>query len=76
MPNKFNIGQRIKYWRQIRKLSQIELATKVGMNQSQISKIEKGERGVLAHELPAIAKTLEVPITDILEDGLEDKNTA
>lgn len=76
MPNKFSIGQRIKYWRQIRKLSQIELATKVGMNQSQISKIEKGERGVLAHELPVIAKTLEVPITDILEGGLEDKNTA
>lgn len=76
MSNKFNIGQRIKYWRQIKKFSQSKLASKIGMNQSQISKIEKGERGVLAHELPVIAQALEVPITALLEGGLEEQNTA
>ncbi len=36
-------------------------------NQSQIAKIESGQRPVLDYELAAIAKALKVPIQDLFE---------
>lgn len=67
MANRYSIGQQIRYWRLIRKLSQAELAEKVGMNQSQISKIEQGVRRVLAHEMSVFAEALGISVNDLIE---------
>jgi len=61
------VGLRIKEIRNEKQISQIELAKKLKtMNQSQICKIEKGQRILKAEELPELAKALGVTIVQLL----------
>lgn len=61
------LGQRIKKVRQSQNISQFELAKKLKyLNQSQISKIEKGDRKVTASDVAKISKVLGVAVEDLL----------
>lgn len=61
------VGFRIKKVRQINGISQYELAEKIkSLNQSQICKIENGDRTLKVEELKIIADALNVSIVDLL----------
>lgn len=61
------LGQRIKGLREAQKISQQELAIRLKyLNQSQISKIEKGDRKVTAQDLTEISKALDVAVDDLI----------
>lgn len=61
------VGFRIKMIRESNNISQEKLARKTKMlNQSQICKIENGQRALKANELAKIADVLNVSITEIM----------
>lgn len=61
------VGLRIKEIRELSNISQEKLAKKTKiLNQSQICKIENGQRALKANELLKIADVLNVEITEIL----------
>lgn len=61
------LGQKIKKLRESQKLSQQELANKLKyLNQSQVSKIEKGDRKVTAQDLAKISKALSVTVDELI----------
>ena len=61
------VGLRIKAIRELNNISQEKLARKTKiLNQSQICKIENGQRTLKANELVKIANVLNVAITDII----------
>jgi transcriptional regulator with XRE-family HTH domain len=49
-------------------LTQIELAERVGCDQSVISRIESGQRALTLDRLKSIAKALGVPLAQLLAD--------
>lgn len=55
-----NIGLEIKILRERKRISGKELAEKIGLSQSQMSRLEKGQRRIDAHILHKIAKALDV----------------
>jgi len=55
-------------------MSQRELARLAGLTQSQLSKIENGNRKITAEELQKLAKALGVSVTELIEDGPKDKS--
>lgn len=60
-------GNKIKEIRTKKNISQFELAEKVDcLNQSQICKIENGNRHVRVNELKQISEALNVPITQLI----------
>lgn len=59
------LGQRIKTFRQARRYSQNRLATLVGVDQSQISRIEKGENMPGLETLSSIARALRVSLAEL-----------
>ena len=66
------LGRQIKKIRESKNLSQFELAKRLKyLNQSQVSKIEKGDRKVTALDLIEIAKALEVTVEEIASPGKE-----
>ena len=61
------INERIRNLRIKRGLSQYELAKRMkSMNQSQLSKIESGTRGISVQDLVSIAEALQTDITELL----------
>lgn len=61
------VGLRIKTIREKTGLSQLKLAKKTGaLNQSQISKIENGQRNVKADELIILSNALNVSLTELM----------
>ena len=83
--NNFDIGRRIKKFRQERGMNQAELGKRCGYgsdSQSRISHYERGIRGVSAQELEVFAKALGVSAHEILgastsgtnsSDGIDDQ---
>ncbi len=64
------IGKRIKQIRQSMGISQTELARRIKyLNQSQVSKIEKGDRKATVQDLVEIAKALGVSTDEIIDDS-------
>ena len=61
------IGENIKGAREARKCSQNEIAGIAGLSQSQLSRIEAGERGASLYALSRIAKALKVRPGDLME---------
>jgi transcriptional regulator with XRE-family HTH domain len=68
------IGHRIKVRRVEQKMLQEELARKVGMAQSQLSKIERGQLGLDVIQLLAIAEALSCSAAYLL--GEESRKAA
>jgi len=65
------IGSKILYYRRIRKMTQLELATAVGISESYLSKIERG-KNISVSSLSiflSIVKELGVKVEDILDDS-------
>ena len=60
------IGQRLRYWRMHRKLSQEALAVQVGLSKDIISKMEVDKRNMHAHELARLARALGVDAYQLL----------
>lgn len=61
------LGQQIRKLRQNKKISQQELADKIKyLNQSQVSKIEKGNRKVTALDLAEFSKALGVTVDELV----------
>lgn len=61
------LGERIARARERVGLAQAELAVRVDLSQSAISRIESGDRGVDSLELAAVAEALDVSVLDLLE---------
>jgi len=65
---KRNIGNRIRHLRQLKNLSQMELAEKVGVSFQQIQKYESGKSEITLSRLNDIAEALNISPAEILSD--------
>lgn len=70
---KTNIGDRIKLLRKEMELSQVQLAQRLGVDRSTISKYECGERQVPIGSIVPLAKILRVS-TDFLLGNSDQRN--
>lgn len=61
-----DIGERIKVLRQERGMTQVELARRLEITQSNLSAIERGARGVTVNQVVRLAKALGVSTDEIL----------
>ncbi|TQF00198.1 MAG: helix-turn-helix transcriptional regulator [Spiribacter salinus] len=52
--------------------NQAELGALVGLDQSGISRLERGERPITLDTLRQIARVLNIPLTDLLDDEMGD----
>lgn len=71
--NLVNIGSRIQKRRQNLKLTQEQVAERVGITQKHLSRIEKGYHNPHFDMIIALAKVLDVPVDAFAED-FEDEN--
>ena len=62
-------GQRVRALRKERGLSQEELADLSGLDRTYISGIERGLRNVALRNIEALAKALDVSISELFEDA-------
>ena len=69
------IGERIRYYREKKELSQQELADKVYVNNQHISRIEAGKVKLSLELLILIANELEVSANDLLVGNLTHLNS-
>jgi transcriptional regulator with XRE-family HTH domain len=63
---KTQLGHRIKVRRVDCRLTQEELADRIGMKQGQLSQVERGLLGLSVSQLVAIARALDCPVSDLL----------
>ncbi|MCB9231270.1 MAG: helix-turn-helix transcriptional regulator [Bacteroidia bacterium] len=61
------IGRRIVALRKSQKLSQFDLAVKVGIERSQMGRIERGEINTTVNTLKKVAEGLEIEIGELFE---------
>lgn len=66
-----SIGLRIKHARNVKGMTQEQLATALNASRNQIVFLEKGNRGVSLEMLIKISNALETPITELLADELK-----
>jgi transcriptional regulator with XRE-family HTH domain len=64
--SKKDIGLRVRLLRQQQGLTQVELADRLDMTQSNLSAIERGVRGVTVHQVVRIALALRASTDEIL----------
>jgi transcriptional regulator with XRE-family HTH domain len=58
------LGDLLRYWRDVRGVSQLDLSLEAGVSQRQISFIESGRSVPGRHTLLTLAQTLEVPLRE------------
>lgn len=61
-----NLGESIKYFRSVGKLTQKELAEKSGISKSYLCLIEKGEREASIGVLQSISDALSIPVAVVV----------
>jgi transcriptional regulator with XRE-family HTH domain len=61
-----NIGAAIQHFRRAAKLNQETLAQAVGLNQSDISRIERGQQGFDISKLESFSVALGIPVVDLV----------
>lgn len=66
IPTEQRIGERVKAWRQMRGMNQMDLAEKAGVADSTISTIERGGRYGAVSTYLYLAQALNVPIEALL----------
>lgn len=69
------VGKRIRARRQSLKLTQTQLADRIGVTFQQVQKYENGANRVSAARLWAISEVLEVPITFFFEGAGTDESS-
>lgn len=60
------VGRAVRLHRKGRSLTQEQLAEAVGLTEQAIGKIERGENAPLLATLESIARTLDVPVRDLM----------
>jgi transcriptional regulator with XRE-family HTH domain len=66
------VGRKIRQLRRQRKLTQVELAERIGIHQSDLSRMEKGEYKVGLDTLLKILQTFELSIGDFFEESARE----
>ncbi|WP_108493199.1 helix-turn-helix transcriptional regulator [Promicromonospora sp. AC04] len=61
-----DLGQRVRAGRARTKMSQADLATRLGLTRASIANLEAGRQHPAAHQAAMIAEVLEIPIQDLL----------
>ena len=64
-------GERIRKLRRARNWRQIDLAEQSGVHEVHISDIERGAREICLNNLVALARALDVRVSDLVE-GIDD----
>jgi len=62
------LGRNIKYYREMRHLSQEQLSFRADMNRNYLGDIERGKRNPTIKNVEKIAKALEIPAEDLLAE--------
>jgi transcriptional regulator with XRE-family HTH domain len=65
------LGSRIAQFRKDQGITQVQLAELLGVSQQTITAYEVGRRRIQVSALPLIAKTLRVPIEDLLNEHVK-----
>ena len=63
------VGRKIRQLRRQRKLTQVELAEKIGVHQSDLSRMEQGEYKVGLDTLLKVLQTFDLTIGDFFDDS-------
>ncbi|HVS32799.1 MAG TPA: helix-turn-helix transcriptional regulator [Thermoanaerobaculia bacterium] len=63
------VGRKIRQLRRQRKLTQVELAQKIGIHQSDLSRMEQGEYKVGLDTLLRVLQTFDLSIGDFFEEN-------
>src|SRR5213596_4231070 len=63
------VGRKIRQLRRQRKLTQVELAERIGVHQSDLSRMEQGEYKVGLDTLLKILQTFDLSIGDFFDEG-------
>lgn len=72
--SKEDAGQRIRALRQARGITQVELAKALGIDQSNVSSIERGVRGLTVHQVLKLSRALHVSADEILSGAATRDN--
>ena len=67
-PVDIQVGKRIKHFRNLRGLSQSDLAKQLGVKFQQVQKYESASNRISASKLKIAAETLDVSILDLFRD--------
>ena len=70
------IGQNIARLRKARGMSQAELARHLGVDQTMVSKYERGQRRIYVDALETIAQALGVPTMDLYQGPAAERQAA
>ncbi len=70
MYDSIRLGKKVNHFRKQKKISQQDLADKIGDSQSNISNLENGKNKFNIEKLSEIANALDVTLDDLLEDSL------
>lgn len=68
------VGRKIRQLRRQRKLTQVELAEKIGIHQSDLSRMEQGEYKVGLDTLLKILQTFDLSIGDFFDEAARGNN--
>ena len=68
--DRIKIGAKIKFYRQLKKIGQTELAGKVGITSQYLSKIECGKQMPSLQVLLLIAEKLEIDAAALISDSV------
>src|SRR5436305_5471430 len=63
------VGRKIRQLRRQRKLTQVELAERIGIHQSDLSRMEQGEYKVGLDTLLKVLQTFDLSIGDFFDEG-------
>ena len=69
------VGRNIRYARDEHKMSREELAKMMGMTQSHMGLMERGERGATAVSLSKLAKIFDKPVDSFFKDAAHKKKS-
>jgi len=69
------VGRKIRQLRRQRKLTQVELAERIGVHQSDLSRMEQGEYKVGLDTLLKILQTFDLSIGDFFEENRRNEET-
>lgn len=66
-------GKRVRYWRELKGVSQSDLAARAKMDKTKLSRIESGEQKVRAIELERLARELDLTMPEFYGAIDEDR---